>query len=350
MSFYSTFYGDKYKRYLIAPIVLAVIILVLIFSIGPKESIDLTGGTQLSVYTKADLETPKVLELLQTKFDLKDLSVTISKGAEENRIDIQYREAVQLTELKSKMDSIKQNPNQNKGIEDAKALMQEYKFDFSGIKDQEYKTWMSQLDILYNSQKNKITESILSALNSEFGIDVSNTSINEIAPVLSASFYSKAIGVAIAAIILIIIVVFLFFREFIPSVAIIACGILDVLGGLAGSIIFGIPLSMVSIVALLMLLGYSIDTDVLLTTKLLKRSDATPKERCGDAMRTGIYMTTTTFAALLAMLIFAKLYNISIFFDISVILLSGLVVDLIATWTMNAPILLWYVEKKKSNQ
>lgn len=349
MSFYSNFYSDKYKMYLIAPIILAVIILVLVFVVGPKESIDLTGGTQLSVYTKADLDTPKVLELLQTKFDLKDLSVTISKGAEENRIDIQYREATLLTELKAKIDLIEQNPNQNTGKQEAKTLLESYKFDFSGMKDQEYKTWMSQLNILYNSQKNKITEDILSSLNSEFGIDVSNTSINEIAPVLGASFYSKAIGVAIAAIILIIIVVFLFFREFIPSVAIIACGILDVLGGLAGAVIFGIPISMVSIVALLMLLGYSIDTDILLTTKLLKRSDSTPKERCGDAMHTGIYMTTTALVALLAMLIFSKLYNISIFFDISVILLSGLVVDIIATWMMNAPVLLWYVEKKKSN-
>ncbi len=349
MSFYSTFYGDKYKMYLIAPIILAVIILVLVFAVGPKESIDLTGGTQLSVYTKADLDTPKVFELLQTKFDLKDLSVTISKGAEENRVDIQYREVVQLTELKSKIDAIKQDPNQNAGKANAKTLLESYKYDLSGMKDQEYKTWLSQLDILYNNQKNVVIENILSALNTEFGIDVSNTSINEIAPVLGASFYSKAIGVAIAAIILIVIVVFLFFREFIPSVAIIACGILDVLGGLAGAVIFGIPLSMVSIVALLMLLGYSIDTDVLLTTKLLKRSDGSARERCGDAMRTGIYMTTTTFIALLAMLIFAKLYNIPIFFDISVILLSGLVVDLIATWMMNGPILLWYVEKKKSN-
>lgn len=350
MSFYSTFYGNKYKMYLIAPIILAAIILVLVFAVGPKESIDLTGGTQLSVYIKADLDTPKVLELLQTKFDLKDLSVTISKGAEENRIDIQYKEAQQLVDLKSKIDAIKQNPNQNKAKEDAKALMQEYKFDFSGMKDQEYKTWMSQLDILYNIQKNEVTKNILSALNSEFGIDVSNTSINEVAPVLGASFYSKAIGVVIAAIILIVLVVFLYFREFVPSAAIVACGIFDVLGGLAGMIIFGIPLSMISIVALLMLLGYSIDTDILLTTKLLKRSDGSARERCGDAMRTGIYMTTTTLVALLSMLVLAKLYNIEIFFDISAILICGLVVDLIATWMMNAPVLLWYCEKKKSNQ
>lgn len=350
MSFYSTFYGDKYKWYLLAPLILGILILVLVFAVGPKESIDLTGGTQLSVYTKANLETPKVLELLQSKFDLKDLSVTISQGAVENRIDIQYKEANQLTELKSKIDLIKQNPNQNKGIEDAKLLLESYKADFSGMKDQEYKTWTSQLDILYNNQKNKVTENILSALNSEFGIDVSNTSINEIAPVLGSTFYSKAIGVVVSAIILIVIVVFLFFREFIPSVAIIACGVLDVLGGIAGMVIFGIPFSMIAIVALLMLLGYSIDTDILLTTKLLKRSDGTPRERCGDAMRTGMIMTTTTLVAFLSMLVVAKLYNIGIFFDISTILLCGLVVDIIATWMMNAPILLWYVEKKKTNQ
>ena len=58
-------------------------------------------------------------------------------------------------------------------------------------------------------------------------------------------------------------------------------------------------------------------------------------------------MTTSTIGALIVTLIFSYLYNIHVLFDISVVLVSGLLVDLVATWFMNSPILLWYLESKK---
>jgi preprotein translocase subunit SecF len=43
------------------------------------------------------------------------------------------------------------------------------------------------------------------------------------------------------------------------------------------------------------------------------------------------------------------LAQINIIFEISAIVLFGMVGDLIATWFTNAPILLWYWEKKHGN-
>jgi preprotein translocase subunit SecF len=124
-------------------------------------------------------------------------------------------------------------------------------------------------------------------------------------------------------------------------------GALDILGGLAGMAIFDVPISLVTIPALLMLLGYSIDTDILLTTRLLKRTDGTLRSRAGEAMKTGMTMTVTTLIALTIMLIIAILYNVQVIYYISIVLISGLIADLIATWFMNGPMLLWYIESWK---
>ncbi len=108
--------------------------------------------------------------------------------------------------------------------------------------------------------------------------------------------------------------------------------------------IFGIPLSLVTIPALLMLVGYSIDTDVMLTAKLMKQKGGSVKEKTRSALKTGITMTATTVAALLVMLIISYFTNITVLYQMSVVLVSGLIVDVSSTWLMNAPILVWYVE------
>ncbi|PIU22503.1 MAG: hypothetical protein COT14_00830 [Candidatus Diapherotrites archaeon CG08_land_8_20_14_0_20_30_16] len=347
MSFYSNFYSGNYKKYLIVPAIVLIVCLVLIFTVGVKKGIDLSGGTQITFHTNQTIDSEEMKNYLQTEFKLEEISVTLSKGIETNRIDIQYLQEPDQLALKQKILAIKNLGSQATAIENTKTLLTQYNYNLNTINAKEYKEWMSSLDLLYNNEKNKKVAAVIDNLAAKFNLDSKGVEIKEISPTLSESFYNKALWVAIIAIIGIIIVVFLAFREFVPSVAIIACGILDVLGGLTGMVVLGIPLSLTTIPALLMLLGYSIDTDVLLTTKLLKRSEGSPKDRVGDSMRTGIYMTTTTLGALIVMLIFSYFYNVSVIFNISLVLFFGLIVDLIATWMMNGPILLWYVESKK---
>ena len=347
MSFYSKFYSGNYKKYLIVPGILLVVCLILIFSLGIKKGIDLSGGTLLTIYTNQTVNSDEIQNYLKTQYGFQEVSVNFSKGVQNNRLDIQYLQEANLSTLKLQIDNIKALENQSLAIEQTKSLLMQYNYDLNSLNAKEYKNWMSSLDLLYNTQKNKRVNEILIDLTSKFGFDSKNVAIKEISPTLSASFYSKAILVSLIAIIGIIIIIFLAYREIIPSSAIIACGILDLIGGLLGMAVFNVPLSLVSIPALLMLLGYSIDTDIMLTTKLLKRSEGSNVERAGDSMRTGIVMTTTAIAAVLVMLIFSIMYNLVTFFDISIVLLFGLVMDLIATWLMNGPILLWYIEHKK---
>ncbi len=347
MSFYSKFYDRKYKNFLIVPAALLVVCLVLIFSLGIKKGIDLSGGTQLTIHTTQSISSNDIQSYLETKYGFQDVTVSFSKGLETNRLDIQYLQESNMGILRDKITQIKALESQSQAIDQTKTLLTQYNYDLNTLNAKEYKNWMSGLDLLYNTEKNKRVNEILTDLGNKFGFDIKNVAIKEISPTLSESFYGKTILVSIIAMILITLIIFVAYRELVPSSAIIACGILDVIGGLTGMAILGVPLSLVTIPALLMLLGYSIDTDIMLTTKLLKRSEGSNVERAGDSMRTGIYMTTAALGAVLVMIIFSLLYNVTVFFDISVVLLFGLIMDMIATWMMNGPILLWYVEAKK---
>ena len=69
-----------------------------------------------------------------------------------------------------------------------------------------------------------------------------------------------------------------------------------------------------------------------------------------DAMNTGLTMTTTTLAALIALFIVSSgtvmtFIRIDIIRDISVVLIFGLFADIVNTWMTNVGILRWYIEK-----
>jgi preprotein translocase subunit SecF len=113
--------------------------------------------------------------------------------------------------------------------------------------------------------------------------------------------------------------------------------------------VFGVALTLGTVAALLMLIGYSVDTDILLTTRLLKRKGEL-NEKIIDAMKTGLTMTTTTLAALLALFIVSSgsvmsFIRIDIIRDISVVLIFGLIADIVNTWMTNVGILRLYIEK-----
>jgi len=105
-------------------------------------------------------------------------------------------------------------------------------------------------------------------------------------------------------------------------------------------------MSTAGIVAFLMLIGYSVDTDILLTTRILKRTDGNLNKRLFGAMKTGMTMTLTSFFAIGIALIFVSSFSITLT-QIFAILVIGLAFDLLNTWITNVSILKWYVEAKK---
>jgi len=172
-----------------------------------------------------------------------------------------------------------------------------------------------------------------------------NSSIEFAGSTLSQGFYKQLIFALIISFILMSIVIFVLFRTFIPSMAVIFAAFSDIVMPLALIDYFGIKLSAAGIAAFLMLIGYSVDTDILLTTRALKKKEGLLNERIFGAFKTGILMTITALISVLpAFFIVSGLPDS--FRQIFLILALGLSADIINTWLTNAGIIKWYCDKK----
>jgi preprotein translocase subunit SecF len=166
--------------------------------------------------------------------------------------------------------------------------------------------------------------------------------VDQIGETFGKTLQSQAVLALIFSFIGMSIVIFISFRTFVPAVAVVLSAFADMVMTAATMNIIGIPLSLGTLAALLMLIGYSVDSDILLTNRVLKRQGKLNDKLTG-AFRTGIIMTSTTLAAALAMFAIAWLGAVLILMEIAAVLLIGLVFDVMNTWLTNVGILKWYV-------
>ncbi len=174
------------------------------------------------------------------------------------------------------------------------------------------------------------------------GLEVSDINVQTIGPALGVSFLKQAQIALLVAFILMAIVVFILFRALMPSLYVVLAGFADIVEALAFSQILGIKLSLATFAALLLLLGYSVDTDILLTSRVLK-GEGTVQEKIRGAFRTGMTMTGTTFVVLVAMFFLSGSLVLG---QIASVLLIGLVFDVINTWITNSELLKVYVKRR----
>jgi len=161
----------------------------------------------------------------------------------------------------------------------------------------------------------------------------------------SASFGADSqtqalIGVAVAFLGMSVLV-FLLFRTFVPSIAVVASAFSDVVIPVALMNLFGIKLSLGTVAALLMLIGYSVDSDLLLNNHVLRRRGEF-YESAARAMRTGVTMTLTSIAAMVVMTVVAYLFGIPLLPAIGIVLVFGLTTDLMNTYMLNMSLLRYY--------
>ncbi len=171
-------------------------------------------------------------------------------------------------------------------------------------------------------------------------------SFRSVGPLLSKQSLTQVYYALAFAFLFMSITVFIIFRNFIPSIAVILAALSDIIIALGGMSLFGIPLSLASVGALLMLIGYSVDTDILLTTRVLKRREGTINERAKDAMKTGFTMAAAAIGSMVALYLVVKFLMpyAQVLDQIAAVLIIGLVADVLVTWLMNLGILRWYME------
>ena len=165
--------------------------------------------------------------------------------------------------------------------------------------------------------------------------------------VLVKFFFSQIQQIMLYSFALGSIVVFLVFRSFVPSFIVIFAAVADVLIALGGMGLFGIPLTLASTAALLMLVGFSLDTDILLTIRVLKRTEGTPSSRAFEAMKTGLMMNTGAITAFGVLALIALWLNVPTYFQIGSVVVMGAVADFATTWCANAVTILWYAERRE---
>jgi preprotein translocase subunit SecF len=137
------------------------------------------------------------------------------------------------------------------------------------------------------------------------------------------------------------VLVALMFRTLIPSLAVVASAFSDIMVPLALMNVFNIELSLGAVAALLMIIGYSVDSDILLNNHVLRRRGGF-YESAYKAMRTGVSMTLTSIAAMVTMGIVSWYFGIDLLPQIALILTFGLVTDLMNTYMLNMSLLRWY--------
>lgn len=220
------------------------------------------------------------------------------------------------------------------------------------LKDSFYKQGLSvsEVDVVSNSG-NDITLQMEDELNSTvFDNALENkgkvVSYNAIGPVLSDEAMVQIYWAMAFAFIFMSITVFIIFREPIPSLGVIIAAGSDIIIAIAGMSIFNIPLSIASVGALLMLIGYSVDTDILLTTRILRRKEGTIVKRAKEAMKTGMTMSIGAILSMVVLYIvtIVMIPEASTLSDIAAVLIIGLVADILTTWVMNLGVLRWYME------
>jgi preprotein translocase subunit SecF len=174
-------------------------------------------------------------------------------------------------------------------------------------------------------------------------------SYRSVGPLLSQQALNQVYYALAFAFIFMSITVFIIFRNFVPSMAVILCALSDIIIAIGGMSLFGIPLSVASVGALLMLIGYSVDTDILLTTRVLKRREGTVTERALDAMKTGLTMAAAAIGSMAALYLVVVLFipYAQLLADIAAVLIIGLVAAVLCTWLMNLGILRWYMEARR---
>ncbi|MBN2478001.1 hypothetical protein JXB01_01795 [Candidatus Micrarchaeota archaeon] len=358
-------YKGNYLLLMLPPLILIFAALFSIFvTPGIQMGVDFRGGTLVSLTLNSPVDADQLrAELLQEGIDAEvqvyDTAVgykaevevpqsdkIITADTYKDRFDPLLEEVAELEAISVQDSSVLPEYNQKKAeLDDLSDSM----FELAGVKNRSYQyknlnhlnnAFLESYTKIYSDYRDSISNSL------DKYTSYSSISIQSVSPRLSTHFLSIASQVVLFSALLSVVFVFIFFRTFVPSLAVLIGAFCDIVIALGSMAFFGIPFTLPSFAALLMLIGYSLDTDILLTMRMLKRK-GDPRVKAYDSMKTGSTMSITGIVAFLALFILGSMTNISTYYEISSVALAGLIGDLFATWGINAVILLYFVEKRK---
>ncbi len=196
-----------------------------------------------------------------------------------------------------------------------------------------------------STSKDLLISNIEDFINDE--LDEENISFGLQGSAIGDNFIKESSWLFIIGFLLIFAVSYIFFKEFIPALTINISTLSDIIGILAVFNLMGIKIGSVTIGALLMIIGYSSDSDLLLASSIFKKKDGNLKDRLGSAVKTQFTMNLT---ALITFVIMFALSSVDAIKQISLVLIIGTFFDLINTWLASASIQRVYLENKEAKR
>ncbi|MBT4539957.1 hypothetical protein HOC35_00440 [Candidatus Woesearchaeota archaeon] len=182
---------------------------------------------------------------------------------------------------------------------------------------------------------------LLDAVNEKIILTKENYSLETMGSTLGQSFFIQMFWSLILAFIFMGLVFQFYFKNWYATGAALFSAFMDIFITLGLMNLFNVRLTAGGIAAYLMLIGYSIDTSILISTKLLIEKN---ELRTGifNAMKTGLTMSAAGIAATGISFLFTNNNTLK---QIMLILIVGLFIDIITTWIGNLAFLRMHLEK-----
>ncbi|MFB6199514.1 MAG: protein translocase subunit SecF [Candidatus Nanohaloarchaea archaeon] len=193
----------------------------------------------------------------------------------------------------------------------------------------------------------KINQTEAEQILEQDGYQISVESLRSISSAVSDQFLTQALLAFVMAFTIMSLVIFYAFKDLTPSLAVIFAAAGDIIIAVAGMNILGVPLTLGSLAALLMLIGYSVDTDIVLSTRVLKQDRKKLKDRIWSSILTGVTMSSGGIAGFTILYIVSTvIVGPSELSNIAIVMVIGLLADIPLTWLGNAIILKKYVNNE----
>lgn len=177
------------------------------------------------------------------------------------------------------------------------------------------------------------------------GLSGERDNTRELSPVISEAFTTQAPIAFMLAFTIMSLAIFIAFKDLTPSLAVIFAAAGDILIALAGMSLLRIQLTMGSVAALLMLIGYSVDTDIVLSSRILEQRRESLRKRIWSSVKTGVTMSSGGIAAFSILYIVSmQIVGPSVLSNIAAVMVIGLLADIPFTYFGNAIILKKYQE------
>lgn len=371
--------SKNYKLFAIIPILLLIAGLGLIFFKGVPSAVELKGGILITLQSNTAVDT-HALEKVLSKYG--EVTVRQFQGGS-NGVEIELENNPQIALEEEKLKEIQQldkklfdlelnvtnlqaaneqNPNElvTKTLAQQTAELEKTQTELKTkltafftqiksnktLKDETHLSAKDAVNELTTAQENYRAQ-ILADIKTVTPVE--SYSFRQVGPSLSQFFLAKTREILAISFIVAAIAIFVIFRALVPSFAVIFGAAADIIITLGAMALFDIPLSLASLAGLLMLIGFSLDTDVMLTMRVLKQGKGTPAQRCHDAFTTGILMNLSTVAAFGVLAIVGLYLAIPVYYQLGVVAVIGAIADFFATWGINAMLILEYAKKKHAS-